>query len=132
LGLTTACTIPCSCALVLAKNGDRSPAARVAAAHLAARRKITEELVSAGTSLKDKLNNFFLMKDLHLLKTSVTGTDQSLTAALEATKTAVDEYLCDSFNTPAVMAAISDLITTCNSTDESTVNAEHVEEIAKW
>ncbi|CRG87280.1 cysteinyl-tRNA synthetase [Talaromyces islandicus] len=95
--------------------------------------EITEELVSAGNSWEDKVNNFFLkMKDLHLLKASTTGTDQSLKAALEATKTAVDEYLCDSFNTQAVMGAISDLISTFNSADKSTVNVEHVEEVARW
>ncbi|EEA24332.1 hypothetical protein EYB25_004536 [Talaromyces marneffei] len=95
--------------------------------------EITEDVINFGNSWEDKLNNFFLkMKDLDLLKKSSSGTDQSLGEALEATKAAVNEHLSDSFNTPAAMAAISDLVTKFNSADKATVNPEHVEQMGKW
>lgn len=95
--------------------------------------EITEDVISFGNAWEDKLNNFFLkMKDLDLLKSSTSGTDQSLGEALEAAKAAVNEHLSDSFNTPAAMAAISDLVTKFNSADKATINPEHVEQIGKW
>lgn len=95
--------------------------------------EITEDVINFGNSWEDKLNNFFLkMKDLDTLKKSTSGTDQSLGEALEAAKAAVNEHLSDSFNTPAAMAAISDLVTKFNSADKATVNPEHVEQMARW
>ncbi|KAH8702263.1 cysteinyl-tRNA synthetase [Talaromyces proteolyticus] len=95
--------------------------------------EITEDLVNTSSAWEEKVNNFFLkMKDLSLLKTSSDGSDQSLGAALETAKTAVHDALCDSFNTPAAMFAISDLITKYNSTDKATINPEHVEQAARW
>lgn len=95
--------------------------------------EITEDLINAGNAWEDKVNNFFIkMKYLDQLRKSTSGTDDSLGTALEEAKTAVYNHLCDSFNTPGAMGVISDLITKFNSSDKSTVNAQHVEETARW
>lgn len=93
--------------------------------------EITEDLINNGTSWEEKVNNFFIkMKDPSALQGS--GTDTSLATALEAAKAAVDEQLCDSFNTPGAMNAISELITKYNSADKSTLNPKDVEAIARF
>ncbi|RDW61856.1 cysteine--tRNA ligase [Aspergillus mulundensis] len=95
--------------------------------------EITDELVSAGNSWEDKLNNFFIrVRDPATFQGATSGTDSTLAEALEATKTAVNEHLCDSFNTPGVMNSISELITKYNSADKSTLNSKDVEAIARW
>lgn len=50
---------------------------------------------------------------------------------LETAKAAVNEHLSDSFNTPAAMAAISDLLTKFNSADKATVNPKHVDQMGR-
>ncbi|OKP00922.1 Cysteine--tRNA ligase [Penicillium subrubescens] len=93
--------------------------------------EITDELVSAGSSWEDKVNNFFLkMKDAAALQGS--ATDTTFGADLEAAKTAVHKYLCDSFNTPGVMQTISEIITKYNSADKATLNPKDVEAAARW
>lgn len=95
--------------------------------------EITDELVSSGGSWEDKLNNFFLkMKDPAAFQGSGSGTDSTFAADLEATKTAVHEFLCDSFNTVGVMQAISELITKYNSADKATLNPKDVEAAARF
>lgn len=95
--------------------------------------EITEELVSAGNAWEDKVNNFFLkMKDPSTFQTPTSATDDSLAAALEEAKDAVHKHLCDSFNTPGAMYAISELISKYNSADKSTLNPQHVEAVARW
>ena len=58
---------------------------------------------------------------------SVSNGDSSLAAALEETQNAVYEALCDSFNTPVAMAAISELISKYNTVDNG-----DIEPIARW
>ncbi|KAL1970895.1 hypothetical protein VTN77DRAFT_2729 [Rasamsonia byssochlamydoides] len=95
--------------------------------------EITEELVNAGNAWEDKVNNFFIkMKDPSTFQVPTSGTDESLAAALEEAKAAVHEHLCDSFNTPGAMSAISELISKYNSADKSTLNPQHVEAVARW
>jgi cysteinyl-tRNA synthetase len=95
--------------------------------------EITPELVNAGNAWEDKVNNFFMkIKDPSTLQGSTAGTDESLAAALEEAKAAVHEHLCDSFNTPGAMQAISNLISKYNSADKSTLNHQHVEAMARW
>ena len=72
------------------------------------------------------------MKDLELLKANSDGSDQSLGEALEAAKSTVHDCLCDSFNTQGMMYAMSDLVSRFNTADKTTVNLEHVEQIARW
>ena len=93
--------------------------------------EITDELVSSGNNWEDKLNNFFLkMKDSAAFQGN--ATDTSLAADLEATKSDVHAYLCDSFNTPGAMQAISEFITKYNSADKATLNPKDVEAAARW
>lgn len=95
--------------------------------------EITEELVSAGNAWEDKVNNFFLkMKDPSTFQTPTSATDDSLAAALEEAKDAVHKHLCDSFNTPGAMYAISELISKYNTADKLTLNPQHVEAVARW
>ena len=92
--------------------------------------EVTDELMKATVSWEGKLNNFFL-NSLHHPKGRETGaSDETLLHALEKAKADVDVALCDSFNTPAVMRAISDLVTECNAAEalsDATVLA-----IARW
>lgn len=93
--------------------------------------EITEDLVNTGNSWEDKVNNFFIkVKDSSALQGS--GADTSLATALETAKSTVHEQLCDSFNTPGAMQAISELITKYNSADKSTLNPKDVEATAQF
>ncbi|RLL97752.1 hypothetical protein CFD26_106023 [Aspergillus turcosus] len=95
--------------------------------------EITEELVSAGNSWEDKVNNFFIkMKDPATLSGQTSGSDTTLPAALEAAKKATHDCLCDSFNTQGAMWAISELISKYNGADKSTLNPKDVEAVARW
>lgn len=97
--------------------------------------EITDELMKAVVSWEDKLNNFFL-KSLDIWKSTKTATmqepgiaDQQLLNALDKAKADVDTALCDSFNTPAVMRIISDLVTESNS---ETPSDQTVILLARW
>ena len=95
--------------------------------------EITDDLVSAGNSWEDKLNNFFIrVKDPAGLQGNTSNADSTLADALEAAKTAANEQLSDSFNTPGLMGTISELITKYNSADKSTLNPKDVEAMARW
>ncbi len=95
--------------------------------------EITDDLVSAGNSWEDKLNNFFIrVKDPAGLQGNTSNADSTLADALEAAKTAANEQLSDSFNTPGLMGTISELITKYNSADKSTLNPKDVEAVARW
>ncbi|GAB1214296.1 hypothetical protein ATERTT37_003458 [Aspergillus terreus] len=97
--------------------------------------EITDELMKAVVSWEDKLNNFFL-KSLDIWKSTKTATmqelgiaDQQLLNALDKAKADVDTALCDSFNTPAVMRILSDLVTESNS---ETPSDQTVILLARW
>lgn len=100
--------------------------------------EVTDEMMKAVVSWEGKLNNFFL-KSLDILKHSSPSTsakqelgiaDQQLSRALGMAKLDVDQALCDSFNTSAVMRILSDLITASNSaeapSDQTTIL------VARW
>ncbi|KAJ6002178.1 hypothetical protein N7499_001957 [Penicillium canescens] len=93
--------------------------------------EITDELVNTSSSWEDKVNNFFLkVKNPSTAQSS--GTDTTFAADLAAAKKAVDEQLCDSFNTPGVMQSISELITKFNVVDKATLNPKDAEDAARW
>ncbi|KAJ5518927.1 Cysteine-tRNA ligase [Penicillium expansum] len=93
--------------------------------------EITEDLVNTGSSWEEKVNNFFLkVKDPAALQSS--GTDTTFATDLEAAKKAVDDQLCDSFNTAAAMASISELISKFNIVDKATVPSKDVHAAAQW
>ncbi|KAI2711860.1 hypothetical protein CBS147332_5496 [Penicillium roqueforti] len=93
--------------------------------------EITEDLINTGSSWEEKVNNFFLkVNDPAALQSS--GTDTTFAADLEAAKKAVYDQLCDSFNTPAAMASISELISKFNIADKATVPSKDVQAAAQW
>ncbi|CAI7626862.1 unnamed protein product [Penicillium glandicola] len=93
--------------------------------------EITDDLVNTGSSWEEKVNNFFLkVKDPAALQSS--GTDTTFAADLKAAKQAVNDQLCDSFNTPGVMASISELISKFNIVDKTTVPSDVVQAAAQW
>src|SRR5699024_9319839 len=95
--------------------------------------EITEDLVNAGNSWEEKVNNFFIkMKDPTALQNSPNSPDKSIASALDEAKKSAHENLCDSFNTAGVMHTISELITKYNSTDKNTMDSKDVEAVARW
>ncbi|KAF2760585.1 hypothetical protein EJ05DRAFT_484297 [Pseudovirgaria hyperparasitica] len=100
--------------------------------------EVTDELTKAVIGWEGKLNNFFL-NSLHVLRHSMADaireqgletTDQELIDALDKAKSNVDAALCDSFNTPAVMKILSDLITQTNSAEQ--LSNKTVILLARW
>ena len=85
--------------------------------------EITDEVMRAGVAWEEKVSNIFIkIRDMQSrsLETTSDGSSNetpnpSLTAALERAKGKFHEALCDSFDTPAAMRVISDLITAYNS-----------------
>jgi cysteinyl-tRNA synthetase len=87
--------------------------------------EVTEESLKATASWESKMNNLFF-KSLEAARDRNTGTtpfydeqnasqtDRQLFAALEAAKEKLDEALRDSFNTPAAMRVLSDLVNEYN------------------
>lgn len=95
--------------------------------------EITEDLINAGNSWEEKVNNFFIkMKDPGALQNSPANPDTSLGSALEEAMKATYEHLCNSFNTSGVMSTMSELITKYNSADKSTLPSKDVEAAARW
>lgn len=95
--------------------------------------EITEDLVKAGSAWEEKLNNFFIkVKDTTGQKVAGSATDDTLANALKSAQNTVFEHLCDSFNTPGSMYAISELVSAYNSADKSTLKPQDVLDVAKW
>ena len=96
--------------------------------------EITDDLVAAGSGWEDKVDNFFLnVKDAaHARLAYELEADQSLSAELKETETKVYDALCDSFNTPVVMALISSLITKYNSADKQLLSPTDILATAKF
>ncbi|KAJ5947503.1 hypothetical protein N7466_000518 [Penicillium verhagenii] len=93
--------------------------------------EITDDLVGSCSSWEDKVNNFFIkVKDPAALQGS--ASDSTFGADLEAAKTAVDGFLCDSFNTIGAMNTVSELITKYNAADKATINPDDVKAAAQF
>ncbi|KAF2753951.1 cysteinyl-tRNA synthetase [Pseudovirgaria hyperparasitica] len=98
--------------------------------------EITPELVKAGESWEDKVQNFFL-KAQDLQRNPKTSTpnadaDSALAEALSSAQSALDVALCDSFDTPAAMRTISQLITQYNAREKEMLSPETVLSAARW
>ncbi|KAI1171180.1 cysteinyl-tRNA synthetase [Nemania sp. FL0916] len=100
--------------------------------------EVTDELMQAVASWESKLNNFFL-KSLDAWRRSspkstllqeLNSTDQQLSSALAKARDDADAALRNSFNTPAVMRIISDLVAEFNSAEN--VSDQTVVEVALW
>ncbi|PGH34382.1 cysteine-tRNA ligase [[Emmonsia] crescens] len=101
--------------------------------------EITEDMVRASNSWEEKLNNFF-MKAKNLLASNELSTSQehgqgvgnSLATSLKSAQAKVFNALCDSFDTPTAMSAISELVSNFNSAEVSDLDISSVESSAKW
>lgn len=91
--------------------------------------EITGEVVKAGVAWEERVNNFFIKvndiqrqsKQPEIQKLQINGSNgetSDLLQSLEAAKAKLHDALCDSFDTPAAMRVISDLITAYNSASQ--------------
>ncbi|KAJ5689386.1 cysteine--tRNA ligase [Penicillium macrosclerotiorum] len=93
--------------------------------------EISDDLVNAGNSWEDKVNNFFIkVRDPAAFQGS--STDATFGADVEAAKAEVHKHFCDSFHTPGTMQAISELIGKYNAADKATLNPKDVEAAARF
>ncbi|KAJ9271608.1 hypothetical protein DTO212C5_2400 [Paecilomyces variotii] len=101
--------------------------------------EITEGLIRTALSWEEKLSNFFLkVKDLlagwdksALQQTISTGTGL-ISELLKTAQQKVNDHLCDSFDTPGAMGVISELVSSFNTAEESSLVLEEVHELARW
>ena len=100
--------------------------------------EITDDVVKEGSAWEDRVNNFFIKaKDVLGTATDQEGSlaGQALLNALERTKKETLDALCNSFDTPIVMRAISDLISDYNiayNNRDPPPTAHATKEIAEW
>lgn len=95
----------------------------------------TQSLCCSVGSAAKSLQNFFIKANDIIENTSTSVSEElhgGLQHALEKAKADTHDALCDSFNTPAVMNTISDLITTFNSSDKTSIRSETTQVIARW
>ncbi|KAL8645556.1 MAG: hypothetical protein Q9210_006642 [Variospora velana] len=116
--------------------------------------EITDDLVKEGSSWEDKVNvsveplkllrcrlridnaqNFF-MKMTDILDKQASNhqadAEQATWPPLQKAKTDVFDALCDSFNTPSAMRAISDLISDYNSADKAALTIDQQLATGRW
>ncbi|KAI5247422.1 hypothetical protein E4T43_01941 [Aureobasidium subglaciale] len=98
--------------------------------------EMTDDLFKATLAWESKMNNFFL-KASDLVKdetnpseSSSSETDQQLQSLLSTAQTELDAALRDSFNTPAAMRILSDLVTEYNSVKG--LSPAVVASLARW
>lgn len=94
--------------------------------------EISDELVKASLSWEDKLTNFFIKAKDVAGRDSSQPVDPSLSEALKVAQDRVHERFCDSFNTPKVMASISDLVSVFNTHDIRSLDPAAVDGAARW
>ena len=85
--------------------------------------------------IADDFQNFFFNAIDRLANPGgrTTGdSDQTLQKILQVAKDDTFNALCDSFNTPAAMAIISDLVSNYNSTDRMIIGSDMTHAIALW
>lgn len=103
--------------------------------------EVTDEILRTTASFEDKMNNFFY-KSSDIARNRQNGStvapsnpeqsgfDQKVLDALEKAKQDVDAAFSDSFNTPAAMRALSELVSEFNSA--TTVSDETTLALARW
>ncbi|OJD26308.1 cysteine-tRNA ligase [Blastomyces percursus] len=101
--------------------------------------EITEDMVKASNSWEEKINNFFLKTKNFLASNELSAPQEQgqtvanpLAACLKSAQEKVFNALCDSFDTPTAMSAISELVSNFNSAEGSDLNISSVESTAKW
>ncbi|KAF3491674.1 cysteinyl-tRNA synthetase [Arthroderma uncinatum] len=100
--------------------------------------EITTDMINASRAWEEKLNNFFLKaknfttpQDLSL-KVGDPNTGDTLSTCLKMAQDKVFNALCNSFDTPAAMNAISELVSNFNSAEGPGLNGTVVKSAAKW
>lgn len=88
--------------------------------------EITDDLIKAGQSWEDRLDNFFLRAQEAVATMEQTHEEPKLTDKLTVAKQRTREALLDSFNFPEVMSTISQLINEYNTTTALT-RQDHVD-----
>ena len=100
--------------------------------------EITDDVVKEGSAWEDRVNNFFIKaNDVLGTATDQEGSpaEQTLLDALERAKKETQDALCNSFDTPIVMRAISDLISDYNiayNSRDPPPTAHATRTIAEW
>lgn len=96
--------------------------------------EITDDMRKAGASFESYVTNFFYkIRDLEIHPTTSTGAeDAKLVEALESAKRKLHEALADSFDTPAAVRNVRDLITEYNSTDKAGLSDSVSLDIGRW
>ncbi|KAJ9658850.1 cysteinyl-tRNA synthetase [Coniosporium apollinis] len=111
--------------------------------------EITDEKIKEGLAWESHVNNFFLKaRDLLSNPTDSSSAspndsdtpatngssdaDSTLRTSLEKAKQEVDAALCNSFDTPTAMRALSTLISDYNSSNKSLLSKSTVLEAARW
>lgn len=90
--------------------------------------EITDDLVKAGQSWEDRVDNFFINAAESVKTIGADDRKPILAQALIAANRRIREALLDSFNTPEAMAAISTLITEYNSQSKAALTLQdHVD-----
>lgn len=97
--------------------------------------EVTDEILRTTASFEDKMNNYFykssdIARNRKENGATESADDQQVLAALEKAKKDVDAAFLDSFNTPAAMRTISELVTEINSA--KAVSDEAVLTVARW
>jgi cysteinyl-tRNA synthetase len=95
--------------------------------------EITDDLVQAGSTWEDKIDNFFRkVRDAAFAKSLDASGEDVLAPALASAESEMYEALCDSFNTAKAMAIISRLVSDFNSAGKSTLSPESVHAAGEW
>ncbi|KAI4092299.1 MAG: hypothetical protein LQ344_003543 [Seirophora lacunosa] len=107
--------------------------------------EITDDLVKEGSSWEDKVNNFFIkMSDMLDKQPSHRRVDPqqadsqqedpqtAVWQPLQKARTDVFDALCDSFNTPSAMRAISELVSDYNSADKAALTIDQLLATGRW
>lgn len=96
--------------------------------------EITDDLRKESASFESHVSNFFYkIRDLEIHPTTSSGAeDEKLRQALGAAKEKLHNALADSFDTRSALRAITDLITSYNSTPRSGLSDAVSFEIAHW
>ncbi|MCJ1423440.1 hypothetical protein MMC29_001323 [Sticta canariensis] len=96
--------------------------------------EIADDMVKAGLSWEDKLDNFFIIANDAIENAPAKGdekADQMMQNALNKASSDTFNALCDSFNTPVVMNNMSELISTYHS-EKAPIGSETTLSIAQW
>ncbi|KAI5291632.1 hypothetical protein KEM54_002562 [Ascosphaera aggregata] len=94
--------------------------------------EITDDLIKAARGWEERVNNFFI-KTRDSSNHPVSSSSESvLLPALKTAQDSVHTHLCNSFNTPGAMQAISEFISKYNSADKASLPIEDVQAAGRW